>query len=478
MKVEIFGSTDVGQVRDHNEDNFVLCKDLTNQDWTYKRDEQFDLGKLGAVLFVADGMGGANAGEVASDMAQASIEAEFRKITALPGDDQAILSFIKKIIVKAHQTIVQHTMEDPTTAGMGTTAVVCWIVNDKAYVAWSGDSRMYLYRDGADFYPITDDHSIVWELVKNGQLTTEEARLHENSNIITQSLGDESRAPKPDAKMVPLQKGDRVMLCSDGLNGMVSDNMLGGILSGRLSTAETCKELIHAANAAGGTDNITVLMLDVLDGVKGKPVAGSSSNVVTAASRGGTPINTVASKSGTNKGVIAGIVIVLVIIAAVFFLLTKPGSGEVVIDDKDTLANPIDTTLIDTPIEDQSNEPTTIPVDEPANNNTTTNTPSGNNTTVTSTPNQSNTPSNANQPPANNAPSPNDQPPVTDGEKPDEPADNNTTKTITPKDTADLPGGKIKQPNDTVKNGAPGSITPRKPGPGLPPGGLNPDRGI
>ena len=79
MKVEIFGSTDVGQVRDHNEDNFVLCKDLSNQDWTYKRDEQFDLGALGAVLFVADGMGGTNAGEVASEIAQESVAEEFKR---------------------------------------------------------------------------------------------------------------------------------------------------------------------------------------------------------------------------------------------------------------------------------------------------------------------------------------------------------------------------------------------------------------
>lgn len=470
MKVEIFGSTDVGQVRDHNEDNFVLCKDLTNQDWTYKRDEQFDLGPLGAVLFVADGMGGTNAGEVASDIAQASVEEEFKKITALPGDDQAILSFVKKIIVKAHQNIVQRTMEDPTTAGMGTTAVVCWVVNDKAYVAWSGDSRMYLYREGSDFYPITDDHSVVWELVKNGQLTAEEARLHENSNIITQSLGDESRAPKPDAKMVPLQKGDRVMLCSDGLSGMVSDNMLGGMLSGRLSTMDTCRELIAAANAAGGTDNITVLLLDVLDGPAGAPVK-SSSGVVTAASMGASQINTVASKSGPNKGLIAGVVIALIAVAAILFFVMKPTGGEVEVDGNDTLANPIDTALKTTPIDTPTTAP--APVEEPeepkpGNNNTTnTNTnnttPPANNNTTTTTP------------PANNTPNPNVQPPGTAGEAPEKPTDGQPK--TTPKDTADLPGGKITLPKDTAKNETPGGLTPRKSGPQLPPGGLNPDGG-
>lgn len=466
MKVEIFGSTDVGQVRDHNEDNFVLCKDLTNQDWTYKRDEQFDLGPLGAVLFVADGMGGANAGEVASDLAQASIEEEFKKITVLPGDDQAILSFVKKVIVKAHQNIVQRTLEDPTTAGMGTTAVVCWVVNDKAYVAWSGDSRMYLYREGSEFYPITDDHSVVWELVKNGQLTAEEARLHENSNIITQSLGDESRAPKPDAKMVPLQKGDRVMLCSDGLSGMVSDNMIGGMLSGRLSTMDTCRELIAAANAAGGTDNITVLLLDVIDGPAGAPV--KSSSVVTAASRGASPINTVASKSGPSKGLIAGIVLALIAVAAILFFIMKPSSGEVGVDGNDTLLNPIDTTLTNTPIDTPATEPAPNeepePTPAPAGNNTGTTAPPANNTTTNTTP------------PANNTPNPNTQPPATSGEKPEKPTDGQTN-TITPKDTSTLPGGKINQPKDTAKNETPGGLTPRKPGPQLPPKGLNPDGG-
>jgi protein phosphatase len=459
MKVEIFGSTDVGQVRDHNEDNFVLCKDLSNQDWTYKRDEQFDLGALGAVLFVADGMGGTNAGEVASEIAQESVAEEFKKVMALPGDDQAILSFVKKVVVKAHQNIVQRTHEDPTTAGMGTTAVVCWVVNNKAYVAWSGDSRMYLYREGSEFYPITDDHSIVWELVKNGQLTAEEARLHENSNIITQSLGDEARGPKPDAKMVPLQQGDRVMLCSDGLSGMVSDNMLAGILSGRLSTAETCKELIQSANAAGGTDNITVLLLDVVEGVAGVPLASkSSSGIKTAVSNGGNaPINTVASKESSSKGLIIGVVVVLAIIAAAVFFVIKPGQGDVVLDGNDTLVNPIDSPVLNNLVVDTPpSAPAPNSVDEPVSTpaNTQTNNPAPNNPIK----------------PPTNVTTTNTNPPTTGGnEKPG-------TKPIAPKDTTKPSGINVNLPKDTSKNTSPG-ITPRKPGPELPPKGVNPDGG-
>jgi protein phosphatase len=464
MKVEIFGSTDVGQVRDHNEDNFVLCKDLSNQDWTYKRDEQFDLGVLGAVLFVADGMGGTNAGEVASEIAQESVAEEFKKVTALPADDQAILSFVKKVVVRAHQNIVQRTHEDPTTAGMGTTAVVCWVVNDKAYVAWSGDSRMYLYRDGSEFYPITDDHSIVWELVRNGQLTPEEARLHENSNIITQSLGDEARGPKPDAKMVPLQQGDRVLLCSDGLSGMVSDNMLGGILSGRLRTAETCKELIQVANSAGGTDNITVLLLDVIEGKAGVTVSNKpNASIKTAVSKNGgnAPINTVASKEGPNKVLIIGVMVVLAIIAAVVFFILKPGQGEVGQDSNDTLVNPIDTPalnnlVIDTPPASVI-EPTQV--NAPA-------------TTTTNSQTNNTAPSAPTKPPVTGSNTNN----VTNGGN-EKPVDNISPKTTAPKDTTKPSGINVNLPKDTAKNNTPGGLTPRKQGPNLPKGGLNPDGG-
>ncbi|CAN5329184.1 hypothetical protein BH09BAC1_BH09BAC1_04630 [soil metagenome] len=472
MKVEIFGSTDVGQVRDHNEDNFVLCKDLASQDWTYKRDEQFDLGPLGSVLFVADGMGGTNAGEVASEIAQATVDEEFKKISAIPADDQAIMNLVKKVIVKAHQNIVQRTHEDPTTAGMGTTAVLCWVVNDKAYVAWAGDSRMYLYRDNAEFTPITDDHSLVWELVKSGQLTPEDARTHENSNIITQSLGDDSRPPKPDAKMVQLHTGDRVMLCSDGLSGMISDNKLAGILSGRLNTAETCRELIQEANNAGGTDNITVLLLDVLDGNAIPPVvqsasspASNSSGIKTTIGKGANPINTVASKSGPNKGMIIGVIALVAIAAAIAFFVLKPGASEVDANGLDSLGNPIDTNLSTIVIDTPAAAPIT-PVEEPITTPAQTTTTPSQTTTTPSKPVTSPTATPSN--PVRNVTSPSTtSPPGTSGEQPVKPSGGNITpvKPITPKDTSGR-STKNLNPSDTTKGdgpGRPGSLTPLNP---------------
>lgn len=379
MKVELFGSTDVGQVRDHNEDNFVLCRDLTTQDWSFKRDEAFELGDLGTVLFVADGMGGTNAGEVASDVAQAYVNEAFSKLTVLPGkgSDNDIMKFLKDVIKDAHKKIVNLSLENPTYAGMGTTAVIAWILKDVVYVAWSGDSRMYIYRDGEELYPSTDDHSMVWDLVKQGQLNPEQARIHEMSNIITQSLGDDSRSPKPDARKFDLYKGDRLMLCSDGLCGMLSDAVMGGMLSSRSDTAETCKELIAAANAAGGTDNITVLLLDVLEGKPAPPPKKKQ-----AVTSGGTiPTATSTAGGGSKTPIIAGVVAVILIALTAWYFTSNNGPTVPPGDGADSLGTEIDTALApepevvpaevtEEPIE--AEEPTETPTPKPveSNNNT------------------------------------------------------------------------------------------------------------
>lgn len=395
MKVELFGSTDVGQVRDHNEDNFILCRDLTKQDWSFKRGEPFDLGELGTVLFVADGMGGTNAGEVASDVAQAYVNEAFSAITELPGkgSDSDIMSFLKDVIKKAHKKIVDLSLENPTYAGMGTTAVIAWVLENRVYVAWSGDSRMYIYRDSEELYPSTDDHSMVWDLVKQGQLNPEQARIHEMSNIITQSLGDDSRAPKPDARRFDLYKGDRLMLCSDGLCGMLSDAVMGGMLSSRLDAAETCKELIAAANAAGGTDNITVLLLDVLEG-KAAPPPQKRPNTT------GGAIPTAASGAGASSSkmpIIIGVLVVAVIAIAAYFF-TRGSGNELPTDTTDSTAVQVDTTQLPGAGIEQEDvsapvEPPTVEVEEePTHSNNNTAPTQGGNTTREGASTESNTP--------------------------------------------------------------------------------------
>ncbi len=276
-KISLFGTTDVGQLRDHNEDNFVIAKDLAQKLWSYKRDEVVALSEKGALLVVADGMGGTNAGEVASDIAQQSVQKAFDELQKIPADERSMAKFIKDAIIQAHEKIVSHQQEHLETAGMGTTLVIAWITREKMHVGWSGDSRCYIYRTDKELKPFTDDHSLVWELVKKGKLTAEEARNHPESNIITQSLGEPSRPPKPQTKTVDLYQGDKVLLCSDGLNGMLSDEQIKEYLEKDIPVAQAAKELTDAANQEGGTDNITVLLAEVIDG-EPKPVARTDSS--------------------------------------------------------------------------------------------------------------------------------------------------------------------------------------------------------
>lgn len=470
MKVEIFGSTDVGQVRDHNEDNFVVCKDVAANEWSYKREERFELGELGTVLFVADGMGGTNAGEVASEIAATSVQTEFEGLNGLPGkgSDSDIMKFLKDVIKNAHNNIVNQSLENPTYAGMGTTAVIAWVLRDAVFVAWSGDSRMYIYREGVEFYPNTDDHSMVWDLVKQGQLTAEEARVHEASNIITQSLGDDSRSPKPDARKFDLYENDRVMLCSDGLCGMLSDNMMGGLMSSRLNAADTCKELIAAANAAGGTDNITVLICDVHEGKPAPPPPKTASGAKTKAGAGAITASDSDNSGGASKKAMM-LVGGLIVIALIFFFAFKDNimgtpHKDPDVSDTTNVTTPLDTPQVnDTqqPIEPETEvapTPTEVTGEEegetggskdnkedasPTESNP--NKPAGNNTgTVTPKPVEEN-------PDATTPPESEVTPPVKD---------------TTPKPGTNIPKPTlpVNPPGDNGSGGAPGNLTPREPG--------------
>jgi len=266
MKFRLFGITDVGRVRDHNEDNFAVCKDLSEGQWNFERGEVRDLSKKGTVMVVADGMGGTNAGEIASDLAQKSVKEQFDKLEKIPSEDEEIITLLNSFILQAHDEIVDYQQSNLDTAGMGTTLVIVWILNNKLYTSWSGDSRCYVFNPDTPLYPFTDDHSHVWEMVKNDQLSPEEARVHPESNLITQNLGDPNQTPEPEGKVIDLQAGDRVLVCSDGLNGMISDAAIHYILLEERETSEACKRLVEEAKNAGGHDNITVLLMDVNPG--------------------------------------------------------------------------------------------------------------------------------------------------------------------------------------------------------------------
>lgn len=273
MQIKVFAITDTGSVRAHNEDNFAVCKNLDKGEWSFSREELVSVSAGGAVFVVADGMGGTNAGEVASDIAQQQVREYFEhkikpKVTdgLKPAEAEKQL---RSAIIAAHKAIAEHQQRHLETAGMGTTLIIGWLRNDSIHLAWAGDSRCYIYSPGLPLEPATDDHSLVWQLVQAGALTAEEARIHPESNIITQSLGDAKNPPKPSSVTFPVYESQRILLCSDGLNGMLSDAQLAEILSVQKPPADVCRLLTDAANEAGGEDNITCTLADV---VKGKPL--------------------------------------------------------------------------------------------------------------------------------------------------------------------------------------------------------------
>ncbi len=263
MIIRLGALTDVGQLREHNEDNFLVCPNLTEQNW-FLVETPIVLNKAGSLLAVADGMGGENAGEVASAIAMEAIKDFFSARTVRDIEAGQAGGLLLKAILFAHKKVVEHSRNHPECEGMGTTILLAWVINREVYIAWSGDSRCYLYRNGQGLKVLSNDHSVVWELVMNGKLDIDEAESHPESHIITQSLGDNRHPPRPDILVVSLQAGDKLLLCSDGLNGMLTSRAIEQIIRRSRPLGDLCKELIDAANRNGGEDNITVVMMEVL----------------------------------------------------------------------------------------------------------------------------------------------------------------------------------------------------------------------
>lgn len=226
--------TNVGCVRSNNEDNFTVNADLSQNNWFIPSDgaKYLPLEAAGALLVVADGMGGMNAGEVASEIAIKTIEKEFsiEDFTSIVDEESKIESFMKSAIEKADSNIKQKVEEDPSTSGMGTTVVMAWILKDKVHIAWCGDSRAYRFNKKSGLSQLSKDHSYVQQLVDEGKLDPELAFDHPHSNIITRSLGDCSSKAKPDYRAFNLSDEDMIILCSDGLCGICRDEEILEVL--------------------------------------------------------------------------------------------------------------------------------------------------------------------------------------------------------------------------------------------------------
>ena len=239
--MKLAGKTDVGRVRQDNQDDYRAGKLPGDAAW----------------LLVCDGMGGARGGREASQGACNVIERCFQEQYAskcLPGEEE---TFLKKTLLSANRFVFQKAMQDEALAGMGTTAVCALVRSGRVYLCHAGDSRAYLFRDGQ----LTHDHSYVQELVDCGTITVEEAEHHPQKNIITRALGVDYRLDS-EFTCQELQNGDLLLLCSDGLTNAVPRDQLEQLL-GTGSFYDLPDQLIRTANENGGPDNITALLLSV-----------------------------------------------------------------------------------------------------------------------------------------------------------------------------------------------------------------------
>ena len=257
--VHVFGRTDVGRTREHNEDAFAVA-DLTANRATLHPDVRTHIsGERGSLFMVADGMGGAAAGEIASAMAVDVVLRELERlwVNASSHDAAGFAQALKRATAAANAEINAFATQHPEYRGMGTTATIAGLLGDTLYLAQVGDSRAYVVRDGVA-RQITKDQSLMQKLVEAGEMTEEEAEHSERRNIILQALGPETSV-KVDLTHQIVRRGDVLVLCSDGLSGQVGKDEIARVVSEEHDLVTVCKRLVDRANENGGPDNITVI---------------------------------------------------------------------------------------------------------------------------------------------------------------------------------------------------------------------------
>lgn len=280
MKIKISAITDVGKERTNNEDAVLVCPDLEKQNWGETESANYlALGKYGTMLVVADGMGGANAGEIASSIAVDTAKNYFsqKRLSDNEISEKTAYSLLLDAITLSNKAIMNHVETDPDSIGLGTTIVITWVIDRKAYIAWCGDSRCYCYNPKNGLRQLTKDHSYVQELVDKGEITAKQAFNHPDSNIITKCLGDVDAVTEPDMITYEIKDGDVLLSCSDGLCGYCDDKSIEKVLLNNFDNLTLCKDnLLKLAMNAGGQDNITIALCATLPDSQQTPIIDSS----------------------------------------------------------------------------------------------------------------------------------------------------------------------------------------------------------
>ena len=239
------GMSDIGKCRKNNEDAYYISAGEDPAENLY---------------LVADGMGGCNAGEVASSSAIEAFLAHFWKEMKHATTDD-MLDMMAGAMTAANKEVYTKSNSAREFAEMGTTMVAAAIREDKVYVAHVGDSRAYIFRK-REMIPLTTDHSYVMELVKMGNITKEEAATHPKRNVITRAIGIKNTV-EADTVIRPLQKNDIIVLCTDGLSGMLKDEEMAKILNKRTDLEKKAELLVEEANKNGGFDNISLVLVQI-----------------------------------------------------------------------------------------------------------------------------------------------------------------------------------------------------------------------
>lgn len=265
--VRSFGMTDTGRIRFSNEDHFVIAemsRNLCIHHTSVPQSKTQYSSYRGHLFLVADGMGGHQAGEVASAISVVSVE-DFllntvkRFFRLKESDEQCVMKEFQAALQQADARIFEEATHHPELAGMGTTLTMAFAINWRLFVAHAGDSRCYLYSKGK-LQQLTQDHTMVAEMIRMGILSPKEASRHPDRNVITNVLGGRELGVQVEMHRLDLEPGDVLLLCSDGLNGMVPDTRIAELLQEEREPQRTCERLVAEANANGGKDNITVVV--------------------------------------------------------------------------------------------------------------------------------------------------------------------------------------------------------------------------
>ncbi|MDE5540172.1 MAG: Stp1/IreP family PP2C-type Ser/Thr phosphatase [Bacilli bacterium] len=242
-----FYLTDTGKVRTHNEDSVTILKNASNE----------------YLMIVADGMGGHRKGEVASSMAIAALGTRFNKISSI-GSELDAVNWLNDSVSEINKSILEYASNNPDSTGMGTTIVIALYTSNYLIFGNIGDSSGYVLKKG-NLHKVTKDHTLVNLLVQAGNLTEEEAKFHPKKNVLMKALG---AAEKCELDIFDVDTTiDGILLCSDGLTNMLSDDQIEKVLNDKeLEIEEKISKLIRKCNARGGTDNISVAYLEIHEG--------------------------------------------------------------------------------------------------------------------------------------------------------------------------------------------------------------------